>query len=190
MKGLHWNSFYILLCSIVILIHRVPFYASTVWTVSKYGVFFWSVFSCVQSEYRKIWTRKNSLFGHFSGSDPWNLISHFNVRNFHRNHELCESLPQRTWYYCQFWILREKCPNAEFFSGPYFPVFGLSTERYSVYFRIQSEWGEIRTKKNSVFGYFSRSGKAMTEAVIIAEKIFHSDMNNNSLVFNYSETLK
>ena len=30
----------------------------------------------------------------------------------------------------------------------------------------------------------------MTEAVIIAEKIFHSDMNNNSLVFNYSETLK
>ena len=25
-----------------------------------------SVFSCIQSEYRKIWTRKNSVLGHFS----------------------------------------------------------------------------------------------------------------------------
>ena len=25
--------------------------------------------------------------------------------------------------------LREKCPNTEFFSGPYFPAFGLNTER-------------------------------------------------------------
>ena len=29
--------------------------------------------------------------------------------------------------------LREKCPNSEFFSSPYFPVFGLNTERYSVF---------------------------------------------------------
>ena len=26
--------------------------------------------------------------------------------------------------------LREKCPNTEFFSGPYFPVFELNTEKY------------------------------------------------------------
>ena len=31
--------------------------------------FFWSVFSRIQSEYRKIRTRKNSVFGHFSHSD-------------------------------------------------------------------------------------------------------------------------
>ena len=31
-------------------------------------------------------------------------------------------------------------------SGPYFPAFGLNTERYSVSLRIQSECGEIRTK--------------------------------------------
>ena len=30
--------------------------------------FFWSVFSCIQSEYGKIRTRKNSVFGHFSCS--------------------------------------------------------------------------------------------------------------------------
>ena len=27
--------------------------------------FFWSVFSCIRTEYRKIRTRKNSVFGHF-----------------------------------------------------------------------------------------------------------------------------
>ena len=30
--------------------------------------FFWSVFSCIQSKYRKIRTRKNSVFEHFSRS--------------------------------------------------------------------------------------------------------------------------
>ena len=36
------------------------------------------------------------------------------------------------------------------FSGPYFPVFGLNL-------RIQSEYKKIRTRKNSVFGHFSRN---------------------------------
>ena len=30
--------------------------------------YFWSEFSCIQSECRKIWTRNNSVFGHFSRS--------------------------------------------------------------------------------------------------------------------------
>ena len=33
------------------------------------------------------------------------------------------------------------------FCGPYFPAFRLNTERYSVSLRIQSECGEIRTRK-------------------------------------------
>ena len=33
------------------------------------------------------------------------------------------------------------------FSGPYFPAFGLNTERYSVSLRIQSECGKMRTEK-------------------------------------------
>ena len=43
------------------------------------------------------------------------------------------------------------------FPGPYFPAFELNTERYFVFHRIQSEYGKIRTRKNSVFGHFSRS---------------------------------
>ena len=37
------------------------------------------------------------------------------------------------------------------FFGPYFPVFGL------INLRIHSEYRKIRTRKNSVFGHFSRS---------------------------------
>ena len=31
--------------------------------------YFWSVFSCIRTEYRKIRTRNNSVFGHFSCSE-------------------------------------------------------------------------------------------------------------------------
>ena len=44
-----------------------------------------------------------------------------------------------------------------FFSGPYFPAFGLNTERYFVSLRTLSECGKIRTRQNSVFGHNSRS---------------------------------
>ena len=44
------------------------------------------------------------------------------------------------------------------FFDPYFPVFGLNTEIYSVNLRIQSKYRKIRTRKYSVFGHFSRSG--------------------------------
>ena len=43
------------------------------------------------------------------------------------------------------------------FFCPYFPVFGLNTDIYSVNLRIQSKCGKIRTRKSSVFGHFSRS---------------------------------
>ena len=49
------------------------------------------------------------------------------------------------------------------FSGPHFPIFGLNTEIYGVNLRIQSEYKKIiRTGKNSVFEYFSRSEQLRT----------------------------
>ena len=41
--------------------------------------------------------------------------------------------------------------------GPYFPVFGINTDIYSVNLRIQSEYRKIWIRKNCVFGHFSRS---------------------------------
>ena len=66
--------------------------------------------------------------------------------------------------------LREKCPNKEYF-GPYFPVFGRNTEIYGVNFRIQFEYGKIRTKKYSVFGDFSRS-ESVTDFIIKCDSYY------------------
>ena len=40
------------------------------------------------------------------------------------------------------------------YSGPYFLVFGLNAERYSVSLRIQSECGELWTRITPIFIYF------------------------------------
>ena len=53
-------------------------------------------------------------------------------------------------------ILREKESKYGVFFGPYFPAFGLNTERYGVSPRIQYECGKIRTRKDSLFGYFTQ----------------------------------
>ena len=47
---------------------------------------------------------------------------------------------------------REKCSNTEFF----LVVFSRIRTEYGVNLRIQSECGKMRTRKNSVFGHFSR----------------------------------
>ena len=52
--------------------------------------------------------------------------------------------------------LCKKCPYTEFFLVRIFPYFGW-IEIYSVNIRIQSEYGKIRTRKNSISGHFSRS---------------------------------
>ena len=63
-----------------------------------------------------------------------------------------------------FFKLAIKTPNTVWkvskyvvFSGPYFLVFGLNTERYPVSLRIQFKCGKIRTRKNYVSGHFSHS---------------------------------
>ena len=47
------------------------------------------------------------------------------------------------------------------FPGPYFPLFGLNMDLYSVNLRIQSEYRKMRTRKNSELGHFSRSEQAV-----------------------------
>ena len=54
-------------------------------------------------------------------------------------------------------------------SGPYFLVFRLNMEIYSVNLRIQSECRKIQTRKNFVFGHFSRSGYWQTECLYISK---------------------
>ena len=64
------------------------------------------------------------------------------------------------------------------FPGPYFPAFSMNTEIYSIshisdntIYSLQSECGKILTRKNSVFGHFSRSAHSSTSFVYFLKPI-------------------
>ena len=65
--------------------------------------------------------------------------------------------------------LYSHCAKYGVFSGPYFPAFGLSTERYGVSFRIQPECGKTRTRKNSVFGHLYSFAQNLSSYSFIRE---------------------
>ena len=65
-------------------------------------------------------------------------------------------------------------------SDPYFPVFGLNTKIYSANLRIQSEYRKIRTRKNSVFGLFSRSESALL--IGVWRSCFTTDLKFNHVI--------
>ena len=65
-------------------------------------------------------------------------------------------------------------------SDPYFPVFGLNTKIYSANLRIQSEYRKIRTRKNSVFGLFSRSESALL--IGVWRSCFTTDLKCNHVI--------
>ena len=55
-------------------------------------------------------------------------------------------------------FLNAKCLRSariQSFSGPYFPAFGLNTERYYISLGIQFEFWENNDQKNSAYGHFS-----------------------------------
>ena len=72
------------------------------------------------------------------------------------------------------------------FSGPYFPVFGLNMEIYSVNFRIQSKYRKIWTRKNSVFGPFSHSDIHFIIHVIDAPRIDENDETKDDEVASFT----
>ena len=99
---------------------------------------------------------------------------------------------QRLWFpKAVMWYPHFRESKYKVFSGPYFPVFGLSTERYSVSLRIQSECEKIRTRKNSLFGHFSRSVSFFIKMMNLAKnpaglqfKAYHQKRN----IFSFRQT--
>ena len=67
--------------------------------------------------------------------------------------------------------LASKVSKFKDFSGPYFPIFELNTDIYSLSLRIQYEYGKILTRKTSNSGTF--------HTVIFNNKI----NSNNTLIF-------
>ena len=77
------------------------------------------------------------------------------IKNYATAWESCNIFTKKCWTRTAW-----KVSKYGVFSGPYFPTFGLNTEKYGVSLRIQPKWGKIRTRKNSVFGHSSRSDDA------------------------------
>ena len=78
------------------------------------------------------------------------------------------------------------------FSVPCFPIFGLNMDIYFVNIRIQSEYSKTGTRKNSVFGHFSRSDwylvlfKTSWRGIVMKPKILIALCN----IFNENKSLK
>ena len=71
------------------------------------------------------------------------------------------------------------------YSGPYFPAFGLNTERYGLSFRIQSERGKIRTINTPITHIYNT---VLIEGREV--KIFSTNITKNNsphLIFNCYE---
>ena len=86
-----------------------------------------------------------------------------------------------------------KVSKCAVFSGLYFPLFELNTKIYSVNLRIQSEYGKILTRRNSVFGHFSRSESLKISSTFKFNLISHyylavRDINHkfNTRVFDFT----
>ena len=95
----------------------------------------------------------------------WTEPFHFQFHMANRFRAQCFAPLKRIFGAC---TLREMCRNTSWnvskygvISGAYFPVFELNMEIYSVNVRIQSEYRKILTRKDSVFGHFSRSDRNM-----------------------------
>ena len=68
-------------------------------------------------------------------------------------------------------LIISKSVRIRSFSGPYFPAFGLNTERYSLSLRIQSECGKIRTTKTPNTVQFQNSSYKKTKHAKFSEKL-------------------
>ena len=87
----------------------------------------------------------------------------FVTRSSHLQNISSSTVFKKPLYNCSIHCV--KCVLIRSYTGPYFLAFGLNTDRYSVSLRIQSKCGKMRTRANSVFEHFSRSGveKCRTE---------------------------
>ena len=120
----------------------------------------------LQSTSKETWNRRNAIYNICHKNSPLRLL--FCVPNVVYPYDLKMStvkLFSVSSIKCEFGT-EWKVSKYGVFSDPYFPAFGLNTERYSLSLHIHSECGKIQTRKNPVFGHFSCSGSVPTESAM------------------------
>lgn len=86
-------------------------------------------------------------------------------------------------------MLEEHCvKSVSEFSGPCFTALGMNTEIYSVHFPVQSECGEIHTRKTPNRRHFLRSGrfycKTLERELCFSCCKMNAGLNFNKLTFD------
>ena len=119
-----------------------------------------------------------------------------NAKNYNCTHEKKDKM--NGYRQCLLFSVREECPNTEFFQDCIFPSSDWIQRFHRQNLGIQSEYGEIRTTKNSVFVIFSRSVSwrhlstanlkipASSKLIKCVQQSLHSKITTN----NYSEPLQ
>ena len=113
----------------------------------------------IQSNYERIWTRKSYVFKSSScGNTKTRLIRHQEKKSFSFLYSLVHSLTRFPLYTYLFTRSMKKCKLQQAdhclksiriwsFSSPYFLVLRFNMEIYFLSGHIQSECGEMRTRK-------------------------------------------
>ena len=84
-----------------------------------------------------------------------------------------------------FNLQTEMCLYSEFFSGPFFPVFELNTERYFVSFHIQFECKKIRTRYAQIFRSDSYSLKSSLDTESMTKTLYSpSKQGSNNCTYS------
>ena len=109
---------------------------------------------------KNIMSRYSINFQEDKEKNPWVKIKTFTIINVTEAPSKPEASATKKNVLSTTEYTAWKVPKYRFFSGPDFLIFGLNTEIYGVNLRIQSEYRKIRTRNNSTFGHFSRSGRS------------------------------
>ena len=99
--------------------------------------------------------------GYFSNNEPIYLFIHFTVR-YNEYIKLLGTFSLANKPICLFIILNDDkryshCVKSVQIRSCFWSVFYCVWTEYKEILRIQSKWGKMRTRNNSVFGHFSRS---------------------------------
>ena len=94
-----------------------------------------------------IWSRQTK------SKSLMDLNANMGLINFDKKYKYIKMPRRQLLYINNAW----KLSKYGVFSRPYFPAFGLNTDRYEASIRIQPEFRKIRIRKYSVSGHYSRS---------------------------------
>ena len=92
-----------------------------------------------------LFAKVDLVFKDKTADEAYSTYSNFIYFNKKDNMSMNDYILEFEYLYRKHWVKSVCIPS---YSGPYFPTFGLNTERYTLSLRIQSKCGKIWTRIN------------------------------------------